>query len=397
MSESARPSDAAAKPLLRAGARRIKVCIVGLRGVPAIMGGVEAHCEQLYPRLRHLMPEAEFEIIGRRAYTGPEAYEYQGIRVTPLGGVEGKYFEALSHTFVAILYARFKAHADLIHIHAIGPGVLAPLAKLLGMRTVVTHHGKDYLRQKWNRFAKALLAAGEWLSVMAAERTVVVSGTLAQELARRYPARADHIVYVPNGMPASSGREGASEADEAVLQRFGLAKNSYVLAVGRLVPEKGFHDLIAAFDAAPATLKLVIAGAADHTDRYSQALLAQASERIVFTGFQDHGTLGALYRNAGLFVLPSYHEGLPIVVLEAARYGAPILISDISANLDIGLEPGNYFPVGDVSALRGKLAGGYDGFNVDVEAISRQFDWDLIAQRTAAVYRDCRGPVSVRP
>lgn len=371
----------------RPASRRLKVCVAGLRGVPAIMGGVESHCEELYPRLSRLMPEADIEIIGRRPYTGAAAYDFQGMRVTPLAAHSSKYFEAVSHTLLAVFHARFKARADLMHIHAIGPGLLAPLARLLGMRTVVTHHGQDYRRQKWNRFAKASLAAGEWISIMAADRLLIVSGSLAQALAARHPRRASRMEYVPNGMPKPAAVE--AEAEAGVLQRFGLEPRRYVLAVGRLVPEKGFHDLVAAFEGAPAGTRLVIAGAADHQDRYSQALLRSASDRVVFTGFQDHATLNELYRQAGLFVLPSYHEGLPIVVLEAARFGAPIVASDIAANLDIGLEPQNYFPVGDVLALRRKLAEPFETFRVDVASISSRFDWDQIAQRTAAVYRAC--------
>lgn len=373
----------------RAEDRSMKVCVAGLRGVPAVMGGVESHCEELYPRLYALMPNAAFEIIGRRAYTGPKAYEFQGVKVTPLASVPGKHFEAFSHTLLAVLYARFSAKADMIHIHGIGPGVLAPLALLLGMKTVVTHHGQDYLRQKWNRLAKAVLAAGEWLSIMSADRLIVVSSSLASDLAARHPGRSGKMTYVPNGMPMATDIDPSAAVPE-VLARFGLRPGGYVLAVGRLVPEKGFHDLIAAFSGLPGDLKLVIAGAADHQDRYSQALLESGGERVIFTGFQDHASLAALYAAAGLFVLPSYHEGLPIVVLEAARYGAPILVSDIAANRDIGLMPQNYFPVGDVRALHEKLSEPFEVYHVDVEAISARFDWDLVAQHTAAVYRGLR-------
>lgn len=367
----------------------MKVCVTGLRGVPAIMGGVESHCEELYPRLRRLMPEAQIEIIGRRPYAGAEPYDFAGLRVTPLSALPSKYFEALSNTLLAIFYARFKARADLVHIHAIGPGILAPLARLMGMKTVVTHHGKDYQRQKWNRFAKTTLEAGEWLAIKSADRVMVVSDSLTQELAGRFPENSDKLEYVPNGMPTPADFERGD--DGATLARFGLECGNYVLAVGRLVPEKGFHDLVAAFELSGAAGKLVIVGAADHADSYSETLMSRASERIVFTGRQDHGALGAFYRNASLFVLPSYHEGLPIVVLEAARFGAPIVASDIPANRDIGLAAVNYFPVGDVMALRDKLAADHSGFGIDAEAISARFDWDQIAQRTAAVYRACAG------
>lgn len=369
--------------------RPLKVCVVGLRGVPSIMGGVETHCAELYPRLRRLMPEAEFEIIGRAPYTGAAAYEYEGVKVTPLPAARSKHFEALSNSLLGMLYARFRARADLVHVHAIGSGLLTPLARLLGMKAVVTHHGQDYRRQKWSRVAKFALAAGEWIAVLTADRMMIVSRSVAEGLAKRHPQRSPKLAYVPNGMPVPTGEAAETETWPQTLERFGVEAGRYVLAVGRLVPEKGFHDLIAAFERADVDLKLVIAGRADHDDAYSRALLEKASDRIVFAGFQNQATLAALYAGAGVFVLPSYHEGLPIVVLEAARYGAPLLISDIGPNLDIGLSPENYFRLGDVDDLRRRLEQPLEPLRVDAAAIADQFDWDAIAARTAEIYRAC--------
>lgn len=382
------PADPA-RSRRRSRPRPLKVCVLGLRGVPAIMGGVETHCEELYPRLRRLMPDAEIEIIGRKLYTGAAGYDYQGVRITPLPAARSKHFEALSNSLLGVLHARFRARADLVHVHAIGSGLLTPLARLLGMKAVVTHHGQDYHRQKWSRAAKLALAAGEWIAILTADRVMVVSRSVTEALARRHPRRSPKLEYVPNGMPKPAPPNSAPGSGAAVLESFGLAPGGYILAVGRLVPEKGFHDLVAAFKGLDSDLKLVIAGATDHQDRYSEALLRCASDRIVFTGFQGQAALSALYESAAVFVLPSYHEGLPIVVLEAARYGAPILISNIAPNRDIGLPAQNYFRLGDVLELRRRLAGPLDPLRVDAASISAQFDWDVIAARTAAIYRAC--------
>src|SRR3546814_21014094 len=76
---------------------------------------------------------------------------------------------------------------------------------------------------------------------------------------------------------------------------------------------------------------------------------------VILAGVQSRGTLKCLYEHCALFVMPSYHEGLPIAALEAASCGARMLLSDIPANLDIGLDPMNYFPVGDVAELPARL------------------------------------------
>jgi glycosyltransferase involved in cell wall biosynthesis len=178
-----------------------------------------------------------------------------------------------------------------------------------------------------------------------------------------------------------------------VLSQLGLQGTPYILAVARLVPEKGLHDLIAAFRALVTDKVLVIAGAADHETDYSRAILRSAGQDIRFLGSQSRPVLRRLYEGAALFVLPSLHEGLPIAALEAVWCGTPILLSDISANRDIGLPDDNYFAAGDVKALTAAL-GEVDSarFEVDRDLVNRRFDWTKIARETAQVYADLIGP-----
>jgi glycosyltransferase involved in cell wall biosynthesis len=366
-------------------AQQLKICVIGLRGIPGIMGGVEAHCEELFPRLKVLRPDYEISIVGRRPYVTTDTFDFNGVKVVPLPAMRSKYFEAISNTALAVLYARFVLRAKLLHIHNIGPALLAPFARLLGMKLVVTYHSKNFEHAKWNAIARAALRLGEWCTVTAAHRVIVVSRSVLEELQQRYPRSSWKLTFIPNGtteFPATA----SDKFSRALLDQFGLSPGNYVLAVGRLVPEKSFHTLIEAYKAANPEFKLVIAGKADHEDEYSRALLRHASDKICFTGFQGRIELGVLYRHASLFVLPSLHEGLPIAALEAAGLGTPVLLSDIQANRDIDLPAHCYFGAGDVEALRSKLLQPHESYRVDRNSIIERFDWALVTKQTGDLY-----------
>lgn len=371
------------------GDRPPTICVTGLRGFPNVMGGVESHCEELLPRIKAIWPDQDLLVLGRAPYLPERDSEYRKVRIFGVPCPRHKYLEAIVATFVAVFVA-WRRGAEVVHIHAIGPGLMAPLAWLLGLRVVVTHHGADYNRAKWGLAARTALRVGEWLALAFAHRIIAISPSLAAHLRQTFPKRAADISYIPNGAPELP--DGADP--ELVLRRIGISE-PFVLAVGRLVPEKGLHDLIDAFERSSRPGKLVIVGAADHQDDYASALMARASDRVIFAGKQSRATLKCLYERCSLFVLPSYHEGLPIAALEAARCGARVLLSDIGPNRDLGLEPQNYFPVGDVDALLGRIREDCEALTVNGEFIRHRFSWDRAALETAQVYASLLRPRAV--
>lgn len=363
----------------------IKIAVTGTRGFPGVQGGVEKHCEELYPRIAQR--GCEITVFTRSPYVNPDILTYKGVSLLPVDCSTGKYREAISHTLKSILRAR-AIKADIIHIHAIGPSVLAFLARLFGLRVVVTHHGADYRREKWPLLAKLFLRFAEWAGMQFANAVITLTADISDDLRRKYKTSA---YVIPNGV-----LEPETTGTDETLTRLGLSRKKYILAVGRLVPEKGFADLVDAFTLNRlAGWKLVIVGRADHEDGYFRALSEKVagSSSIILTGFLSGTPLSELYSHAGLFVLPSYHEGLPIVLLEAMSYGLSCLASDIPANRNVGLDSGRYFRVGDIEGLSRMLLEcirqplGDAERSTQVAEVLARFNWDRIAGETLNVYR----------
>lgn len=345
------------------------------------MGGVETHCENLYPYI----VKAGYDVtVVRRSCHIREAEpikEYKGIRLKDIYAPRKKSAEAIMHTFLAVLYAK-RAKADILHIHAIGPSLMLPLARVAGLRTVVTHHGADYDRKKWNRIARYMLRKGEKFAARYADRLIVISQGIKNDMAVKYGRDETTLIY--NGVPEARIRKTTN-----YIAANGLVPGKYILAVGRFVEEKGFDDLIDAFALLkPEGYRLVIAGDADHDTDYSVRLKRKAlGQGVVLTGFIKGEPLEELLTHARLFVLPSYHEGLPISLLEAMSYGRDVLVSDIEANRLPELEPSDMFETGSVESLKNAMGRKLrNGNGEDRKYDMGKYDWANIAVQTAGVY-----------
>lgn len=364
----------------------MRVAFIGLRGFPNVQGGVETHVEHLCPRL--VAMGCEVEVIARAPYQPEQLTDWQGVKFKRIWSPKSKGLEAVLHTFVGTLYAGLISRPDILHIQAIGPALMTPLAKLLGLRVVVTHHGPDYDRQKWGRFARTVLRLGERFGMRWSNARIVISKVIAGIV---QTAHHRDSVLIPNGVVLPD-----LPTTTETITKFGLERGKYVVIVSRLVPEKRHLDLIAAFkQAALPGWKLAIVGASDHPDAYVREVLesASTSPSIVCTGLQTGQALKELYGHAGMFVLPSSHEGLPIALLEALSFGLPVIASDIPANLEVGLPNDCYFSLGDTSKLAEKLEVWADTNRAHLERDTRRkwvttrYNWDDIASQTLHLYQ----------
>lgn len=363
----------------------MKIVVTGTRGVPNIMGGVETHCEELFPRLASLGNDVT--IIRRKNYVHDELSEWKGVHLVDVESPKKKSFEAIIHTFRAINKAK-KFKADVIHVHAIGPALLVPYAKLLGMKVVFTHHGPDYDRDKWGIVAKMMLKLGESMGCRFADHVIVISDVIKSLIAQRC-GRTKNVHLIYNGVPEPDVCDYPEYFEE-----LGIEKGKFILGMCRFVPEKHLHDLVEAYvklkseKRIPEDVRLVLAGDTDFEDDYSRRLKQLAkSNDVVLTGFIRGKRLHSLLTNALCYSLPSSHEGLPIALLEAMSYGLPVIISSIPANLEVGLDVSCYHPVGDVDALASGLEAVATQPAHRIEYDMSAYNWDKIALQVQNIYK----------
>jgi glycosyltransferase involved in cell wall biosynthesis len=251
---------------------------------------------------------------------------------------------------------RAASDADLVHAHWLPSGVVAMATR------------KPFLVQVWGTDVElARRAPALARRVLGRARLVIAPSTALAEEARRLGAR--DVRTIPSGvhLPAEVGVE---------------AEPPQILYAGRLSPEKGVRELVAAADGLP----LVVVGDGPLRDEVPGAL-----------GFLPHDELEQRYARAAVVACPSHREGFGVVCAEAMAHGKSVVAGDVGGLRDLVVheETGLLVPPGDVAALRGALSRllGDPGLrrrfgDAGRARIAERFTWQRFGDETLRAYED---------
>lgn len=374
---------------------KMKIAMIGQKRIPSREGGVEVVVTELSTRLSAMGYRVEaynrsgYHVSGKEFDDG-RGKLYKGIRIITVPTFKNGKLNAIVYTVLGTFRALFGRY-DVIHYHAEGPCIMLWLPKLFGIRVVATIHGLDWQRAKWGNFASYILKAGEKVAARYADEVIVLSRNVQDYFKHVYHRETR---YIPNGVK----RPEKKEARE-IEKKYGLKKDAYILFVARLVPEKGLHYLIEAFQGIDTDKKLVIAGGSSHSFEYMEKVqkMAAKDKRILMTDFVQGRVLEELYSNAYVFVLPSDIEGMAISLLEAMSYGNCCLVSDIKENIEVVGEKAETFTKGSVEDLKKKLTKllkspeTVDNYKKESSGfICSKYSWDDVLEQTLALYRNKR-------
>ena len=370
----------------------MRIAMIGHKRYGSREGGVEVVVTELARRMAALGHEVTcYDRSGADVMTGDYAESCErmvdGVRVVPVKTIDKKGLAALSSSYFATL-AAIKDRPDVIHYHAEGPCVPLPLARHAGIRTVATIHGLDWQRAKWGRLASTYIKMGEKAAATKADGFVVLSKSAQSYFQDVYGRTA---TFIPNGIEPKQPRPV-----KQIKEKWGLDANSYLLYLGRLVPEKRPELLIKAFKELDTDKRLVIAGGSSDTSEYEASLrdAAQGDPHVLFTGFVNGEPLEELYSNCYAYVLPSDVEGMPMSLLEAMAFGRCCVTSDIPECADVLADNGVTFEKGSPdsqrAALQGLLADAGHAGSLGAAAkahVEKTYNWDSVVERTLDIYR----------
>lgn len=375
----------------RKARKKKKIAMIGHKRIPSREGGVEIVVDEISSRLveRGYFVDAYnrsgYHVSGKE-FDAERGKIYNGIRLITIPTFKSSKLNAIVYSALAAVRSLF-GNYGIYHYHAEGPCAMLWIPKLFGKKVVVTIHGLDWQRSKWGNFASKVLKFGEKQAARHADEIIVLSKNVQQYFRKEY---GRETVYIPNGINKPEIRQA-----EKIRERFGLQKDSYILFLARLVPEKGVHYLIEAYQKLQTDKKLVIAGGNSHSAEYVAQIhkIAESDNNIIMTGFVQGQELEELYSNAYLFVLPSDIEGMALSLLEAMSYGNCCLVSDIPENTEVVEDKAVCFKKSDVSDLCKQLEFLLSHQEVTEsykqssrEYICNKYDWDCVTDQTIEIY-----------
>ena len=183
-----------------------------------------------------------------------------------------------------------------------------PFSNLFVKKVVqdLTSGGVDWQREKWQSgFASKFIRQGEKNAVKYADEIIVLSKGVQKYFMDTY-GRETH--FIPNGVNRAEVQDA-----KLITDNFGLEKDSYILFLGRLVPEKGIRYLVEAFKNVKTDKKLVIAGGSSDTDGQPDEIQQHTSEELARDCFRlfDEPDSAEMYSKIELG--GTYHTGHPVL------------------------------------------------------------------------------------
>jgi glycosyltransferase involved in cell wall biosynthesis len=322
----------------------MRIAIIGIKAIPARFGGFETAVDELSRGLVRLGHRVR--VYNRTHMATLNETSYEGVDLVNLPTLKSKNLSTIVHAFFSTLHVLFH-RVDVVHYFTTGVTLFAPLPRFFGMKVVCSVDGTDWQRAKWGRFPRWYLRLSEKIAVLSCQRLISDSKDVMSYYEKSYGVNSSCIVY--------GTREHRSEKNNALL-RLGLKTRSYVLFVGRLVPENNIHHLISAFEQTSTDQKLVIVGDDPWEKDYVRSLKSSRDPRVVFAGAVYGDGYAQLQQHAYLFVLPDEVGGTHPALVEAMGYGNCVLVNDTPSNLEVISDSGFAYRGADGNAdLQKKL------------------------------------------
>jgi glycosyltransferase involved in cell wall biosynthesis len=236
-----------------------------------------------------------------------------------------------------------KERPDIVHTHTPKAGLLGMMASKITAVKLRMHTVAGMPMMEAKGFTKIILKITEKITYACAHRVYPNSYKLKEYMIQKFSTFQYKFKIIGEGSSNGIDTQYFSRksievsAIMEVNEKYHIPSNAVVYAfVGRIVEDKGIHELVEAFLSLKGNAYLLLVGSYEDEREPVKSEIKEAIQNhpsIIHTGFQKD--IRPFLALADIFVFPSYREGFPNVVLQAAAMGLPCIVSDINGSNEI--------------------------------------------------------------
>lgn len=311
---------------------RLRIAILGTRGIPGSYGGFETFAEEFATRL--VERGHRVTVYCRMGNADGRLSTHRGVKLVHLPAVRHKYAETLTHTFYSAVHALFRRF-DIVYVcnSANAPICFIPWAR--GQQVVLNVDGLEWQRAKWGGVAKRYY---RWAAGLAARMPIAVV-TDADVIQRYYREELDRetpcFPYGTELYPRGHGAERLAKLD--------LEPDRYLLYVSRMERENNAKLVVQAYGQVATDVPLVMVGDAPYARDYIDEVKAAADERVRFVGYRFGDDYHALQANALSYVQATEVGGTHPALVEALGHRNAVLAHDVPEHREVCGDAARYF------------------------------------------------------
>lgn len=323
---------------LKQNPTKIRVAILGHRGIPNNYGGFEAFAEKMAEKLVEL--GCETTAYCRANYFENQPTEFKGAKLIYLPTIPKKSLDTLAHTFISTWHVIFKNTAQVVLMVNVGNAPFALLAKLFGKKVILCVDGLDWERKKWGKLARVYLKTCSYLAKYAAHE-IVTDATSVQEFYQT--KRHTHSSLIPYGIDI--------ENFETSLNLENLEHKKYFVYVARFEPENNPLKVVRAYTASGSQLPLVMIGDNRYNPKYVNKIKKAGNDKVIFLGYVFGAQYKTILKNALAYVRAAEVGGASPAVIDAMGKEVCVIANDKPENREVIADTGYYYNLNNENEL----------------------------------------------
>ncbi len=356
--------------------KKLKIALIGTRGVPAQYGGFETCVEEVGKRLA--AKGHEVTVYCRNSYYDEKKKTHLGMKLVHLPNMRKKSLDTLSHTFLSVCHCAIRRYDVYMVFNAANSFLLLPL-RLLGRKISINTDGLEWKRSKWGFWGRQYYRAAEKVACLMADRLVSDSRGIREYYEKTHRTESVEIAY-------GAFLQHCERPNR--LGELGVRPGEYFLQITRFEPENHPLLTIQAFKKLNTDKKLVLVGGNPYPTEYTRRIESEGDDRVLLPGFiYDQELLKELWCFCHAYVHGNSVGGTNPALLQSMASGSFVMAVENPFNRDVLADCGSYYaPAPDSLAERMQWsldnADALDDFRGKARRrIEAHYCWDKVADQ----------------